>query len=61
MDIIMIPGLWLDGSSWDEVVPHLERAGHRTYPLTLPGMESKSADRSAISLRDHVDGRCAGD
>lgn len=51
----MIPGLWLDGSSWDEVVPHLERAGHRTYPLTLPGMESQSADRSAISLRDHVD------
>lgn len=55
MDIILIPGLWLDGSSWDEVVPILERAGHRTHPLTLPGMESKDADRSAITLRDHVD------
>src|SRR5690348_13519714 len=55
VDIILIPGLWLDGSSWDRVVPILEQAGHRTHPLTLPGMESKDADRSAITLRDHVD------
>jgi pimeloyl-ACP methyl ester carboxylesterase len=55
MDIILIPGLWLDGSSWDEVVPALQQAGHRTHPLTLPGMESKTADRSQITLRDHVD------
>jgi pimeloyl-ACP methyl ester carboxylesterase len=55
MDIILIPGFWLDGSSWDEVVPVLEKAGHRTYALTLPGMESKDADRSEITLRDHID------
>jgi hypothetical protein len=30
MDIILIPGFWLDGSSWDAVVPALEDAGHRT-------------------------------
>jgi pimeloyl-ACP methyl ester carboxylesterase len=55
MDIILIPGFWLDGSSWDEVVPALQSAGHRTHALTLPGMESKDADRSKITLRDHVD------
>ncbi|MEQ4722874.1 alpha/beta hydrolase [Nonomuraea sp. B19D2] len=55
MDIILIPGFWLDGSSWDEVVPALAEAGHRTRALTLPGMESKDADRSKITLRDHVD------
>jgi pimeloyl-ACP methyl ester carboxylesterase len=55
MDIILIPGLWLDGSSWEKVVPTLEQAGHRAHALTLPGMESKDADRSRITLRDHVD------
>ena len=55
MDIILIPGFWLDGSSWDEVVPALEQAGHRTHALTLPGKESQGADRSQITLRDHVD------
>ena len=54
MDIILIPGFWLDGSSWDKVIPALEQAGHRTHSLTLPGMESKDADRSKITLRDHV-------
>jgi pimeloyl-ACP methyl ester carboxylesterase len=54
-DIILVPGLWLDGASWDKVLPPLERAGHRTHPLTLPGMESMQADRSGIALRDHVD------
>ena len=54
-DIILVPGLWLDGSSWDRVVPTLEKAGHRAHPLTLPGMESRDADRSRVTLRDHVD------
>jgi pimeloyl-ACP methyl ester carboxylesterase len=54
MDIILIPGLWLDGSSWDEVTPTLEEAGHHTQALTLPGMESKEADRSGITRQDHV-------
>jgi pimeloyl-ACP methyl ester carboxylesterase len=55
MDIVLIPGLWLDGSSWDEVIPSLKQAGHRTHALTLPGMESIDADRSKITLRDQVD------
>lgn len=52
--LILIPGLWLDGSSWDRVVPVLEQAGHRAEPLTLPGLESTQTDRAGITLRDHV-------
>jgi pimeloyl-ACP methyl ester carboxylesterase len=37
MDIVLIAGLWLDGSAWDQVVPALESFGHRAVPLTLPG------------------------
>jgi pimeloyl-ACP methyl ester carboxylesterase len=53
--MILVPGLWLDSSSWDAVVPVIERTGHRARPLTLPGMESQNARRSDITLRDHVD------
>jgi pimeloyl-ACP methyl ester carboxylesterase len=55
MDIILIPGFWLDGSSWDEVAPALEKDGHRTHPLTLPGMSAGDADRATVSLRDHIE------
>ena len=54
MDIVLIPGFWLDASAWDDVVPALEAAGHTTYPLTLPGL-TRDADRSDIHLADHVD------
>jgi pimeloyl-ACP methyl ester carboxylesterase len=54
MHIVLIPGLWLDASSWDAVVRPLQAAGHRTDALTLPGMESADADRSRVSLADHV-------
>ncbi len=37
MDIVLIAGIWLDGSAWDAVVPELESLGHRPVPLTLPG------------------------
>jgi pimeloyl-ACP methyl ester carboxylesterase len=54
MDVILIPGFWLDASSWQEVTPILEAAGHAVHPLTLPGLESVDADRSGIGLRDHI-------
>lgn len=55
LEVILIPGFWLDASSWDEVVPAIEAAGHRAHPLTLPGMEARDADRSGIRLADHID------
>lgn len=37
MDIVLVAGLWLDGSAWDDVASTLEALGHRPVPLTLPG------------------------
>ncbi|MGK9148001.1 alpha/beta hydrolase [Plantibacter flavus] len=55
MDIILVPGFWLDASSWSAVTPPLEEAGHRVRPLTLPGLESADAPRAEVTLRDHID------
>lgn len=54
MDIILVPGFWLDASSWSDVTPVLTAAGHRVHPLTLPGLESVDASRAGIGLRDHI-------
>jgi pimeloyl-ACP methyl ester carboxylesterase len=53
-DISLVPGTWLDGSSWEAVLPVFESAGHRAHPLTLPGMEGEDADRSKVTLSGHV-------
>jgi pimeloyl-ACP methyl ester carboxylesterase len=37
MDIVLIAGLWLDASAWDDVVPALEELGHHPIPVSLPG------------------------
>jgi pimeloyl-ACP methyl ester carboxylesterase len=54
MDIILVPGFWLDGSSWSGVTPPLVEAGHQIHALTLPGLEAKDAKRTGIGLRDHI-------
>jgi pimeloyl-ACP methyl ester carboxylesterase len=51
MDIILIAGLWLDGSAWDDVVPALRELGHRPVPLTLPG---QGDGRASATLADQV-------
>jgi pimeloyl-ACP methyl ester carboxylesterase len=55
MDLLLIPGFWLNGASWDEVAAPLTEAGHNVHALTLPGLESREVDRTGIGLRDHVD------
>lgn len=56
MDIVVIPGLWLPGHTFDAVTQRLERAGHRVHVVTLPGMGNRSpAERTAITQAEHVD------
>ncbi|MGP4005825.1 alpha/beta fold hydrolase [Streptomyces sp. 4N124] len=51
MDILLIGGLWLDGSAWDDVVPELTALGHRPVPLTLPGQGDGTA---SATLEDQL-------
>ena len=57
--IILVPGFWLGAWAWDEVAGALRADGHDVTALTLPGLESVDADRSAITMSDHVDAICA--
>jgi pimeloyl-ACP methyl ester carboxylesterase len=54
MEILLVPGAWLDGSCWDAVSQPLQTAGHRVSALTLPGMERDADDRSGVRLADQV-------
>ncbi|HEX7303973.1 alpha/beta hydrolase [Lentzea sp.] len=59
MDILLIAGLWLDGSAWDDVASELRSLGHRPVPLTLPGQGDGSAtatlDDQLAAVLDAVD------
>ncbi|MEN3616167.1 alpha/beta hydrolase [Plantactinospora sp. ZYX-F-223] len=54
MDILLVAGLWLDGSAWGEVVPALEALGHRPVPLTLPGQGDGSTSATLDDQRAAV-------
>jgi pimeloyl-ACP methyl ester carboxylesterase len=51
MDIVLIAGLWLDASVWDDVAAQLEARGHRAVPVTLPGQGDGNA---AATLADQA-------
>ena len=49
--MVLVGGLWLDGSVWEAVVGDLHRAGHHPIALTLPG---QGDGRSEAALADQV-------
>jgi pimeloyl-ACP methyl ester carboxylesterase len=53
--IILVPGFWLGAWAWDEVADLLRADGRDVTALPLPGLESADADRSSITLSDHVE------
>ncbi len=56
--IVLVPGFWLGAWAWDEVAGILRADGHDVTALTLPGLESRDADRSTVTLEDHVAAIC---
>ncbi|AQZ61052.1 alpha/beta hydrolase [[Actinomadura] parvosata subsp. kistnae] len=55
MDILLIPGLWLDASAWDDVVPAIEALGHRPVPVSLPLHASATLDDQVAAVLAAVD------
>jgi len=53
MDVILVPGFWLRGDSWREVIPPIEAAGHRTHAITRPGL-APGDDPARVTLADQV-------
>jgi pimeloyl-ACP methyl ester carboxylesterase len=53
--IVLVPGWWLGAWAWDEVAGLLRSQGHEVNAITLPGLESPDADRSSITMSNHVD------
>jgi pimeloyl-ACP methyl ester carboxylesterase len=52
--VVLVPGFWLGGWAWDDVVPYLEENGLVPHAVTLPGMASASDSRAGLTLDDHV-------
>jgi pimeloyl-ACP methyl ester carboxylesterase len=64
MDIVLLAGLWLDASVWDDVVGPLAARGHRAVPVALPGQDdgdpSATLDAqlaAVLAAVDAADGR----
>lgn len=51
MDVVLVGGLWLDSSVWEDVVAALAARGHRGIPVALPGQGDGDA---TATLADQV-------
>src|SRR5438445_258676 len=56
--IVLVPGFWLGGWAGDEAAGGLRADGHEVTAVTRPGLESADADRSKITMSDHVEAIC---
>jgi len=59
MDILLIAGLWLRNTIWDDVVRGLQDLGHRPRAVALPGVDDGTApathDDQLAAVLDAVD------
>lgn len=54
MNVILIPGFWLDASSWAPVSAALTAAGHTPHPLTPLGARGTADEVAGITLADQT-------
>jgi pimeloyl-ACP methyl ester carboxylesterase len=54
--VVLVPGFWLGGWAWDDVVGPLRSAGLVPHAVTLPGLgpDDTADDRSRVTRDDHV-------
>ncbi|WP_193103756.1 alpha/beta fold hydrolase [Brachybacterium sp. FME24] len=52
--VVLVPGHWLGGWAWDEVVRHLAADGVPASAVTLPGMDPEDPDRASRGLEDQA-------
>ncbi|HEY9387405.1 MAG TPA: alpha/beta hydrolase, partial [Nitrososphaeraceae archaeon] len=55
-NIVLVHGLWADGSSWSKVIPILENAGHRIIAAQLP-LHSLADDVATVKRAIDIVGR----
>jgi pimeloyl-ACP methyl ester carboxylesterase len=56
INIVLVHGVWSDGSSWRDVITPLAHAGHKVYAAQMP-LTSFDGDVAAVQrLLDHVVG-----
>lgn len=51
--LILVPGSWLGGWAWDDVLPGLRAAGLVPHPVTLPGLDPDQPV-DGVTRADHV-------
>jgi pimeloyl-ACP methyl ester carboxylesterase len=47
VNVILVPGAWADGSSWNRVIEPLQQQGYRVFTAPIP-LTSLSDDRAAL-------------
>ncbi|WP_243227811.1 alpha/beta fold hydrolase [Microbacterium sp. CIAB417] len=55
MQLILIPGLWLDAGSWHDVVPTIDDAGFDALPVTLPNAPEAHLTDWVAAVVAHID------
>lgn len=55
INLVLVPGFWIGGWAWDDVLQPLRDAGLVPHPVTLPGLDGRSESAiGAVTREDTV-------